>query len=126
MKAAGYLLLPVVRPALLHNQVNRFRFFPFFQNVLSLQEKIGRNRANWRFFPGVLINKKEFSVEIKNQAAAVVQWTFEDRLAGCLQPWIEIPLHVCEREIWSCSCYPDNHTLRCTNLRTCKCICSAT
>src|SRR5437870_335687 len=99
MKTAGYLRLPVVRPALLHNQVNRFGFFPFLQNVWFLQEEIARNRANWRFLPWVLINKKEFSIEIKNKAAAVIQRTFEDGLAACLQPRVQVTRYIGERKI---------------------------
>src|SRR4029077_2041453 len=60
---------------------------------------VGGGCADRSFFPGILVNKKEFSIEIKNKAAAVVQRPFEHRLATCLQPRIQVTGDIGEREI---------------------------
>src|SRR6516165_5808246 len=90
VKPADNSLFPVVRPALLHNQVNGIGLTPLVQNRLFVQKNVGGGCAHRRFFPGILVNKKEFSIEIKNKAAAVVEWPFKHRVAACLQPWIQV------------------------------------
>ena len=90
VKPAGNSLFPVVRPALLNNQVNRVGLIPFVQNSLFVQKNVDGGCAHRSFFPGILVNKKEFSIEIKNKAAAVVQRPFEHRVAACLQPRIQV------------------------------------
>ena len=90
VKPADNSLFPVVRPALLHNQVNRIGLIPFVQNRFFVQKNVGGGCAHRSFFPGILVNKKESSIEIKNKTAAVVQRPFEHRVAACLQPRIQV------------------------------------
>src|SRR5205823_77837 len=90
VKTAGNSLFPVVRPALLHNQVNRFGLTPFVQNRLFVEKNVAGGCTHWSFLPGILVNKKEFSIQIKNKTAAVVQWPFKHRVAACLQARIHV------------------------------------
>src|SRR6266481_4086990 len=85
VKPAGDPFSPVVGPALVHNKINRIGLPPFVQDSLFVQEDVARGYSNWCFLTGILINKKEFAVQIENQAAAVVEWPFEHCLAACLQ-----------------------------------------
>ena len=89
VKPSGNSLFPVVCPALLYDQVNRISLTPFVQNSLFIQKNVGGGGADRCFLTGVLINKTEFSIQIKNKAAAVVQRSFEDGVAARLQAWIQ-------------------------------------
>src|SRR5215472_1584986 len=90
VEAADNQLFPILSPALLHNQVNRVGSTPFVQDRLFVQKNVGGGCAHWSFLPRILVNKKEFSIEIKNEAAAVIKWPFEHRLGACLQVGIQV------------------------------------
>src|SRR5262245_2596865 len=96
VKATDNLFFPVVRAALLHNQINRFGLTPFIQDSLFGQKNVGGGYANRSFFARILVNKQEFSVEVKNKTAAVVERSFEHGVAACLQARIQITGYFCE------------------------------
>src|SRR5262245_2365613 len=77
VKPAGYSLFPVVRPALFHNEVNRLCSTPSVEDRLFVQEDVASWCADRGFLPGILINKKEFAVQIKNKADDVVNRPLE-------------------------------------------------
>src|SRR3954465_8609895 len=90
VKTAEKLVFPVIRAALLHNQVNRIGSTPFIQNSLFARTHVGGRWSDRSFFPGILVNKKESSGEVKNKAAAVVLRPFEHGVPACLLAWRKI------------------------------------
>src|SRR5262245_34164922 len=96
VEAADNLFFPVVRPALLHNQVNRFGLTPFVENSLFGQKNVGGGQTNRSLFASILVNKQEFSIEVKNKTAAVVERSLEHGVAACLQARIQITGYLCE------------------------------
>jgi hypothetical protein len=73
---------------LFDNQVNCIGLSPFLQHRFFIQEKIDWGSAEWSGFLEVLINKKELPIQIKHEAAAVVERSFENRIAACDEMWI--------------------------------------
>src|SRR5215475_9978716 len=89
----------MIGPGFLDNQINSVGLPPFFQDCGFVQKHFSRGFANWGLFPGVLINQKKFPVQIKNEAATVVQGSFKNRVATCIEPWIEKSGYISKRKI---------------------------
>src|ERR1041384_7199807 len=89
----------MIDPILIDDQVNILGIAPFFERAVFVEKNVDLRFAHGRLPFRVLVYEVKVSLEIKNEATAVLQWAFEENFGRGFGAGIEKLSEIGERKI---------------------------